>query len=178
MIYDAAANANPAVGGSATLSKVDGKSPSGTALKVLRTSPYDNITLKFSGNFATVAQDSVGIKVWVAGDTNAALLSSQYGGISFGFKSGNQYYSDTNWGQCAADITPTGTWYTFYWTDRQLAKMNYTNGRLTGSAARTVDASSILAGLQEIYITLGWTQSGVFTSYNNTAIYIDDLQFI
>ena len=178
MIYDADSTALPSVSLSGALSLVDQKSPSGKALKVLRTSEYNNIGLTFNGDFSEQAQNSTGLKVWVAGDTNGALLCNQSGGISFAFKSGGNYYADTLWGICAADITEAGTWYTFRWDDRDLAVAGFYSNRITGSNPRTVDAASILEDLETIYITLGKTQSGTFSNYNNTAIYIDDLQFI
>lgn len=160
------------------------------ALKITRTSQYDNISAEWVGDFGKIASTAEKLQVWVAGDDNAMLNVSDKGGLSFGFKtSDGNFYFASNGTDCSYNITTGGGVYSVDLSNLKVMKAKnsaYTNtsgvvysNRLCGIEDWTkLDFSSIADKVQSVILNFGSIQSISPANYNGTSFYVDDLKFI
>ena len=160
------------------------------ALKITRTSQYDNISAEWVGNFSKIASSAEKLQVWLAGDENAMLTTSVKGGFSFGFQTndGNFYFASSGT-DCSYNITTGGGVYSVDLRDLKVMKAKnsaYTdkNGvvysnRLCGIEDWTkLDFSTIADKLSSVILNFGSIQSISPAAYNGTSFYVDDLEFV
>ena len=160
------------------------------ALKITRTSQYDNISAEWVGNFSKIASSAEKLQVWLSGDENAMLTTSVKGGFSFGFQTndGNFYFASSGT-DCSYNITTGGGVYSVDLRDLKVMKAKnsaYTdkNGvvysnRLCGIEDWTkLDFSTIADKLSSVILNFGSIQSISPAAYKGTSFYVDDLEFV
>ena len=144
-------------------------------LKYMISDAYNNPQITFSGDAVNeLAQNSVGVRVWVAADKASAAGGRS--GVAFQFYDSvnNKTYFAGQWGSTKVSLDTTGKWYTLYWDDFSTS----TNKLAIGAAGGTVAANSIYKNITKIIVSSGINGNGSYSTLVDNNIYIDDLQFI
>lgn len=165
-------------------SNADGK----RMLKMTRTSDYDGSSINYydSQNLSTLANKSVGFRVWVQAEPDNTNCVTDKNILSFGFdKVGtaedstttHTIYATADWDNpYLGKLTTEGAWYTFMWGSKNMnsGSLYINNNRFTyaGAASSNVIDADFLANMQGILI-------GFNDAYHSGSVYyIGEWQFI
>lgn len=144
-------------------------------LKYMTNGMYENPQVTFSGDVINqLAQDSVGVRIWVAADKESPAGGRS--GVMFRFYDSvsGQTYSASSWGYTYSAIGTGGNWYSLYWDDYSTSSKKLA----IGAGGGTVSANSIYKNITKITVSSGVNGNGNYGTLVDNNIYIDDLQFI
>ena len=158
------------------------------ALRIKRTSQYDNVCIQFPGDYSSVAQKAKYLRMWVACDEGAMYYADQKGGVSYGFRTtdGKYYFANGEKGlnYCSSNVSYFGN---YHWVDLSNLKLTETDVNKYDSCGdrlkdvkggQTTSFSSIAGKIDAVYVNFGVISGMGNATGVNDCYYIDDLEFV